>query len=212
LGHNLDSGGSCGFNQSGDFSYGQVVLGLLKNNGGPTPTYGLLPDGPAVDGGSNGSCESVDQRGFGRPFDGDGGGGAVCDMGAYEYGAADVPEFVVFDTAVLEGDGGTTTAVFTMTMSKAATQMVTVDFTTMNGTAEAGEDYIGTAGFAVFDPGVTAITIPVTILDDMVSDPNEIFYLVLSLPSQGYVIRPVGVGLIVDNEPVIYLPVVMKAE
>jgi hypothetical protein len=61
-------------------------LGPLADNGGPTLTFALLPGSPAIDTGDNGTCLSADQRGYSRPFDGDGDGTATCDMGAFEYG------------------------------------------------------------------------------------------------------------------------------
>ncbi|MDX1437870.1 MAG: choice-of-anchor Q domain-containing protein, partial [Anaerolineales bacterium] len=54
--------------------------------GGSTPNHALSPSSPAVDVGDNGFCPGTDQRGASRPYDGDGDGQAVCDIGAYEYG------------------------------------------------------------------------------------------------------------------------------
>lgn len=57
-------------------------LGVLKSNGGRTPTHLPFPASPAVNAGSNvanPACESVDQRGQSRPF------GARCDAGAVEF-------------------------------------------------------------------------------------------------------------------------------
>jgi len=60
-------------------------LGLLTDNGGPTPTQALLAGSPAIDKGSPGqpgsggsNCPAVDQRGFPRPV------GTACDIGAFE--------------------------------------------------------------------------------------------------------------------------------
>jgi hypothetical protein len=60
-------------------------LGLLVDNGGPTPTHAPAEDSPAVDAGSRAlpgsggtACAAVDQRGFHRPL------GAACDIGAVE--------------------------------------------------------------------------------------------------------------------------------
>ncbi len=60
-------------------------LGPLADNGGLTLTHALGEGSPAIDAGNPLSCPSVDQRGYVRPIDGDGGGTASCDMGAYEY-------------------------------------------------------------------------------------------------------------------------------
>jgi hypothetical protein len=59
----------------------------LGENGGSTPTHALADDSPAIDAGDNNACPPTDQRGASRPVDGDGDGQAVCDIGAYEYGA-----------------------------------------------------------------------------------------------------------------------------
>jgi hypothetical protein len=57
-------------------------LRRLDNYGGPTLTYALSPDSPAIDHGSNPDGLSTDQRGFG-PRDVNG----AADIGAFEFGA-----------------------------------------------------------------------------------------------------------------------------
>jgi predicted outer membrane repeat protein len=81
-GFNLSSDGSCGFTQVPN-----VMLGPLANNGGPTLTHMPQPGSPAIDL-VVGSCPppATDQRGAGRPVDGDRNGTAFCDAGAVEYG------------------------------------------------------------------------------------------------------------------------------
>lgn len=49
----------------------------INDNGGPTRTFMLLPDSPAIDYARN--CPATDQRGVGRPV------GADCDTGAVEF-------------------------------------------------------------------------------------------------------------------------------
>jgi predicted outer membrane repeat protein len=68
---------------------------VFADYGGPTKTVGLLGDSPAIDGGNPTGCTDFasaplpnDQRGSARPTDGDGIGGAVCDIGAFEAPAA----------------------------------------------------------------------------------------------------------------------------
>jgi hypothetical protein len=57
---------------------------VLANNGGPTQTHDLVTGSPAID--AAGAClVATDQRGLSRPFNGDGSGGAVCDIGAVEF-------------------------------------------------------------------------------------------------------------------------------
>ena len=52
-------------------------LGPLADNGGLTQTHALMAGSPAIDAGDNDTCETLDQRYFGRT---DG----TCDIGAYE--------------------------------------------------------------------------------------------------------------------------------
>jgi large repetitive protein len=80
---NIDQDGSCGLAGVND----RVVdpqLGPLGDNGGPTQTHMPLAGSPAVDTASGG-CPTADQRGIGRPADGNGDGVATCDVGAVEF-------------------------------------------------------------------------------------------------------------------------------
>lgn len=84
LGHNLEDADTCGFDQPSDLPDTDPAIDLLADNGGPTPTYALPPDSPAVDAGDDAVCAAlpvngVDQRGIDRPQ------GASCDIGAFEY-------------------------------------------------------------------------------------------------------------------------------
>jgi len=67
---------------SGNVLGSPAHLTALADNGGPTWTMMPRRSSPAVDAGSNAACPPTDQRGVARPRDG--GGGAVCDMGAVE--------------------------------------------------------------------------------------------------------------------------------
>lgn len=63
------------------------LLGILSNNGGPTPTHALLPQSPAIDKGNNFGSTN-DQRGTSRTIDlvqvSNASGGDGTDIGAFE--------------------------------------------------------------------------------------------------------------------------------
>jgi len=85
LGHNLESGNTCGFTGTGDLINTDPLLGALQDNGGPTFTNALQAGSPAIDGGDNADCPKTDQRGSSRPVDGNGDGTVLCDIGAFEF-------------------------------------------------------------------------------------------------------------------------------
>ena len=71
---------------------------------------------------------------------------------------------------------GTATALITVQLSNQTTQTATVNYTTSNGTAIAGSDYIATSGTLTFAPLETTKTISVQILaDENYNEPNEFF-------------------------------------
>ena len=75
-------------------------------------------------------------------------------------------------------------AVFTVQLSQASGDTVTVRFRTVDHTAEAGEgDYAWAGGTLTFSPGITERTITVTVLDDTVVEQSERFTLELFEPS-----------------------------
>lgn len=85
LGHNLDSDNTCGLDAvTGSLPDTAPMLGSLSDNGGATWTQALLWNSPAIDAGDEGLCPATDQRGLGRPKDGDGDHIPLCDIGAYE--------------------------------------------------------------------------------------------------------------------------------
>src|SRR2546421_630723 len=64
------------------------------------------------------------------------------------------PDISISDPVVTEGDSGTTTLTFTVTLSVPNNaQTVTVNYATADGTATAGADYQSASGTVTFNPG-----------------------------------------------------------
>ncbi len=84
---------------------------------------------------------------------------------------------------VVEGLTTPQNASYTVTLSQASNQTVSVNYATANGTATAGSDYTATIGTLTFAPGVTTQVINIPILNNSLNEANEIFTLALSSPT-----------------------------
>ena len=99
------------------------------------------------------------------------------------------PYISVGDLVVAEGSNGVAVANFKVTLASTQAQTVTVDFTTANGTAIAGSDYVATNGTVSFSPGETSKIVAVTLTPDAPAESDEEFYLDLSNGVNGIVTR-----------------------
>jgi uncharacterized protein YndB with AHSA1/START domain len=87
------------------------------------------------------------------------------------------------DVSQNEGNVGTTNFLFTAALSGTTTQPVVVAFTTVNGTATAGSDYVAQSGTLTFNPGETSKVITVVVIGDTLIEDNETFSVNLSSSS-----------------------------
>ena len=133
--------------------------------------------------------------------------GAVCAAGGRAL--AEAVSATVPGPARLQLKGGKAregkdeTLDFAVTLSRAASAAVSVDYATADGTAEAGADYTATSGTLTFAPGETAKTVVVPILDDAVDEGKEKFYLRLTNPQGAYLRKMYreATGVIVNDDP-----------
>ena len=91
---------------------------------------------------------------------------------------------------------------FAVTLSRAATATVTVNYATSNGTATAGADYTATSGVLTFQPGDTVRTVNVAVLDDAHDDAGETMTLVLSNAAGARLRDGEATGTIVNADPI----------
>ncbi|MFM6222637.1 MAG: Calx-beta domain-containing protein, partial [Dolichospermum sp.] len=84
---------------------------------------------------------------------------------------------------IVEGNTNPQNVTYTVTLSNASTQTITVQYATANGTAIAGADYTSTSGTLTFNPGVTSQVINIPILNDSLNEANETFSLTLNSPT-----------------------------
>lgn len=111
-----------------------------------------------------------------------------------------VPEISVNDVSVTEGNSGTKTLTFTVTLNHASALGVSVQYATANNTATAGTDYTAASGTLNFSAEETSKTVGVTILGDSDYEPDESFFLNLTSPSGATISDNKGVGTITNDD------------
>ena len=118
-----------------------------------------------------------------------------------------VPSLAIDDVTVVEGNAGIVNAVFTVTLSAASGQTVTVNYATADGTATQPADYTSTSGTLTFTPGQTTRTITVPVIGEVVPEANETFFVNLSGAANATIADNQGVGTITnDDVPVTVSP------
>jgi hypothetical protein len=127
-------------------------------------------------------------------------------------GVSPLPALSIGDLTINEGSTGTRAATFTVTLSVASSQPVTVGYATANGTATANSDYQAASGALTFAPGETSKTITVLLIGDRLPEPNETFFVNLSSPTNATIADGQGIGTILDDEPRINISDVSKSE
>jgi hypothetical protein len=110
-------------------------------------------------------------------------------------------ELSINDVTVLEGDSGTNNAVFTLSGFGSVGKNVTVAYTTLNGTAVAASDYLPRGGAATLAPGGGTAKITVPIVGDKFNEGTETFSVMLSNTDTGRITDSIGLGTILDNDP-----------
>ena len=98
-------------------------------------------------------------------------------------------------------EGPNATLAFAVTLSRAPSGTVTVDYATADGTATAGSDYTATSGTLSFAAGETEKTVSVPVLDDGHDEGSETLTLTLSNPSGAYLADGSATGTINNTDP-----------
>jgi hypothetical protein len=138
---------------------------------------------------------------------------AATDLGAVGAGTTDVAGLTLGDTpdvtptisinnpTMAEGNSGTTTFTFTVTLSNPTSQTVTVHFATSDGTATtADNDYVANSGTLTFAPNTTTQTFTVVVNGDTKFEPNETFTATLSSPTNATIASATGTGTITNDD------------
>lgn len=112
----------------------------------------------------------------------------------------DLPSLSIADASATEGDSGTVSMTFLVTLSKSSPEIVTVDYTTADGSATAGVDYQGSNGNLQFAPGDILQTISVTIQGDVDVEASETMTMTLSSPDKAKLSQANATGTINNDD------------
>lgn len=110
------------------------------------------------------------------------------------------PGFSISDATVTEGNSGTPQASFNVTLSAASGRKTKVRYATANGTATAGSDYIAKSGTVFLNPGETSKFVTVPIIPDTLSEPDETFFVDLSVPTNAGLTDGQAAGNILNDD------------
>ena len=114
----------------------------------------------------------------------------------------DGPTVSIDSPSVTEGDSGSKSLTFTVTLSPASGQQVTVDYADAGtGTATSGTDYTAIAGGTLtFAAGTTSQTIAVTVAGDVLDEADETVVVTLSNAGNATISTGTGTGTITDDD------------
>ena len=107
-----------------------------------------------------------------------------------------IPAVSVSDASASEGEA----VAFTVSLSAASSQRVTVGYATSGATATSGTDYTAQSGTLTFAANETSKTVSIATTDDSVDEENETFTLTLSSPTNATLGDATATGTINDND------------
>ena len=122
------------------------------------------------------------------------------------------PTLSIADLSVAEGNGDHAHFMFVVTLDRAADGPVTVAYSTANGTAKAGKDYVASSGTVTFDAGETSKMVHVDIKGDVLAEGNETFKINLSSPTGATIADGTAIGTIIDDDGAAALPALSIAD
>jgi len=111
-----------------------------------------------------------------------------------------VPNLLINDVTVAEGNSGTTGATFTVTASQPTGVPITVNYATADGTATAPSDYASASGTLTIPANTTSATITIAVNGDTTFELDETFFVNLSAPANANILDGQGVCTILNDD------------
>ncbi len=110
------------------------------------------------------------------------------------------PSLRIGNATVTEGQSAQKSIQLTVTLSVPVSSPVTVDYSTISGTATAGSDFVAATGTITFAPNQTTQTITVLINGDNAAEADETFQVVLSNSQNAVIADGKAIITILNND------------
>ncbi|SER79006.1 DUF4347 domain-containing protein, partial [Giesbergeria anulus] len=180
--------------QADDFTLSSATITILAGNTTGTATLSAVQD----------ALDEADETAI-IEITGVSGGGGATESGTQEATVTitdddATPTLSIADVSQAEGNSGTSTMTFTVSLSAASGRAVTLDYTTSNGTATASSDYTAASGTLSFAAGETTKTFTVDIAGDTTTESDEAFTVTLSNASNATISDATATGTITNDE------------
>lgn len=126
---------------------------------------------------------------------------AACNKNGGTSGQGPQPSASINSISMLEGNGSTTAFAFTVTLSKAPSGNVTISYSTLEGTARAGDDYVAVNNQSIlFQPNETSKTITVNGVADDSREADEQFSVMLTGSTGAGITQFTGTATIINDD------------
>lgn len=122
--------------------------------------------------------------------------GTISNTNAFEWPS----EISIAGKRVVEGNVGQKLVEVMVGISQITSGPVKVAYSTKDGTATAGSDYVAANGSITFAKGEMMKRIVVSIIGDVVCEPDETFEILLSDPSDATLVNNMGTVTIVNDD------------
>lgn len=115
-------------------------------------------------------------------------------------GAVGTPSVAIGSGRLVEGESGSRSLRFNVSISDVSVDPVTVDYSTAAGTATAGTDFVTKAGTLTIAAGSRSGAISIPIKGDTTVESNETFTVTLANPTGATLGLSVGTGTILNDD------------
>lgn len=110
------------------------------------------------------------------------------------------PSLSIAPASITEPDGGITNLTFSVSLDAASARIISVDYSSSDGSAVAGNDYTAASGTLTFVPGDTSESVTVSVIGDTLFEGDETLTVTLSNPQNSQIATAAALGTIVEND------------